>query len=95
MPDVESHINALKTNWIRRVAHGNKKWLTLFKLCVNMGTDDVCCMGLSEFDAMKKNIKNDFWYDVLLSWSSLISIVNNDDLDLWYHIICKTIPVVE
>ncbi len=81
MPDVESHINALKINWIRRVAQGNKKWLTLFKLCVNMEINDVCCMGLSKFDAMKKNIKNEFWYDVLFSWSSLISIVNNDDLD--------------
>ena len=46
-----------------------------------MGIDDFCCMGLSKFDAMKKNIKNEFSYDVFLSWSSLISTVNNDDLD--------------
>ncbi len=63
MPSVESHINVLKINWIRRVAQSNKKWVTLFK------------MGLSKLDAMKKNINNEFcfWYDVFLSWSSLIS----------------------
>ena len=79
--DVESHINALKINWIRRIAQGDKKWIKLFKLTVNLTNDDICCMGLSRFNVMKSTIHNKFWHDALLSWSSLISIANNDNLD--------------
>ena len=65
MPDVESHINALKINWFRRVVQGGKKWIKLFEMCVNVSTDNICCMGLSRFKVLKDEIDSKFWYDAL------------------------------
>jgi len=81
MPDVESHINALKINWIRRFSRDDKKWIKLSELCINVLSKDVCCMGLARFKNLKHKIDNKFWYDTLFAWSLLISIINNDDLD--------------
>ena len=72
IPDMESHINALKINWIRRVLQGEKSWIKLYRLCLNAKKDDICCTGLFQFDETKNKIDNKFWYDTLFSWSSLI-----------------------
>ena len=81
MPDVESHINALKINWIRRFIREDKKWIKLSEFCVNVSSNDICCMGLSRFNILKDKINNKFWYDTLYIWSSLINVINHDDLD--------------
>ena len=81
MPDIESHINALKINWIRRIALGDQKWIKLFRICMNVISDDIYCIGLCRFNTMENKIDNKFWHDTLLSWSSLINIVNKDNLD--------------
>jgi hypothetical protein len=83
VPNVEMHINALKINWIRRVAVGEQKWVKLFRFCTNVTDDNigVYCFGLFRFNRMKNIIVNGFWYDALFSWASFLSIVNNKDLD--------------
>ena len=81
MPDVESHINALKINWIRRFTRDEKKWIKLSELCLNVPSKDICSMGLERFKMLKTSINNKFWYDVLFAWSLSINIVNHSNLD--------------
>ena len=82
MPDVESHINALKINWIRRVIQGNKNGYVYLKCASRGQVNTFYCTELFRFIKSRKNeIMNKFWYDTLFAWSSFINIANQEDLD--------------
>jgi len=67
MPNVEKHLQALKTSWIRRISLGDQKWKRLFYNSINIISDDIFMFGKFRFEELKDSICNNFWYDVLFS----------------------------
>jgi len=81
MPNVDLHLQALRSSWIRRVAFGEQKWKKLFYLLTNVSRNDILTFSASRFEEIKTRIKNKFWYDVLASWSQVIYHFNNQNVD--------------
>ena len=90
MVDIKTFIQSLKLSQIRRLIHSETKpWFTLLKneikyplLLLNFGYEYT--------DKILNNIKNPFWKDLLLSWSTFqkripINKFSVMQLPLWYN----------
>ena len=54
VPHVDSHLKALKINWIRRIHHGDQKWVKLFHYITDMTGSTI--MGPKTYFKGKKDI---------------------------------------
>jgi hypothetical protein len=88
VPHVESHLNALKVSWLKRVEMGDQKWVKLFHFITDLTKNDLFQFGKTRFHYIKPNIKNDFWHDVLQAWA-LVTSNYNCDPNLDYNCIAR------
>ena len=75
MINLKAFISALKVTWIRKLFNKDAQWQYLITHQINI--KNICNLGLKYTENLIRDIKNDFWKDVLKSNMTFIKNINN------------------
>ena len=75
MINLKAFISALKVTWIRKLFNKDAQWQYLITHQINI--KNICNLGLKYTENLIRDIKNDFWKDVLKSHMTFIKNINN------------------
>lgn len=74
MTDLLSYIKSLKLTWLRRLIIFENRCFNILSSLFNF--EKLCNCGKEYTDIVARQLKNDFWKDVLNAYSSFISCIS-------------------
>lgn len=74
MTNLKAFILSLKATWLRRVIKKENTWQHIMKDKINF--KEVFDFGKNYTDLVVKQIKNQFWIDVLIAYSNILDLNN-------------------
>ena len=93
MVNLMAYIQALKLTWLRRILNSDGMWQNLLIHMIKI--NHLLQFGIEYVEKVLKDIKNNFWKDVLVSWRNMVRKKDNSYADikledllkspLWYN----------
>ena len=89
MINLKAFVNSMKLTWLRRVIISNSLWQSIVNYIINF--QELFSFGKVYIDRLIENVKkNDFWTDVLRTYSEPITYINKTPKILSYQALSFT-----